>query len=124
MAKESANAVNKNAIIVIAVIAVIIIVAIIFAIVGSNSNSVNHSSTESSTAEKTGNDRIDKILAKIDAQQKVVDKLNAELTPLVNQRTELEEKIIALTSNGQSTSEPSVESNAETSEENAVDTVE
>lgn len=52
--------------------------------------------TEQSTQQES-NDKLSGIQAQIDEQQKVIDKLNEELEPLVEQRTELENEMLKIT---------------------------
>lgn len=89
-----AKTINNKKIIIISVIVVLVIVAIVAYFVFNKPN-------KAETIEQQSNYTRDlsKVQAEIDAQQKVIDKINEELKPLLEERTELEQKIKVLSEN-------------------------
>ena len=93
---------NKTMIAIICVVVVIVlVVALVFAFTGkkSNNNETANSANDTATTQQGGDysSRLAAIQEKIDAQQKVIDDLNNEMTPLIEQRTALEEQLMKLT---------------------------
>ncbi|MBR3249861.1 MAG: hypothetical protein IKF83_04110 [Clostridia bacterium] len=90
---------NNTTMIVIAVIAVIVVIAIVIALVATRGNK-NEGSTNISAeqAQSDNNSRLAQVQEKIDAQEKVINDLNEKLSPLVEERTKLEEELMQLTS--------------------------
>ena len=80
-------------------IIVILVILIIFGVLKAIdifTKPKNETETEQSTQQES-NDNLSGIQAQIDEQQKVIDKLNEELEPLVEQRTELENEMLKIT---------------------------
>jgi chromosome segregation ATPase len=89
MAKQTKS---KNIIIVIAIIlAVIAIIEIIAGIQIANKYSAKIISTQ--TQEEKIDEQLQGIQSKIDAEQKIIDKINEEMSLLFDQRTEIEEQL-------------------------------
>lgn len=57
----------------------------------------NNNTENVQNAQQESNDKLSGIQAQIDEQQKVIDKINEELVPLVEQRTELENEMLKIT---------------------------
>ena len=107
---------NNTTMIVIAVIAVIVVIAIVIALVATRGNK-NEGSTNISAeqAQSDNNSRLAQVQEKIDAQEKVINDLNEKLSPLVEERTKLDEELMQLTSSTEVTEAPA-EENTEATE--------
>ena len=82
--------------IAIIVILVILIIIGVLKAIDIFTKPKNETETEQSTQQES-NENLSGIQAQIDEQQKVIDKLNEELEPLVEQRTELENEMLKIT---------------------------
>ena len=117
------NAKKSNTTIIFTVIAVIVIVAIValaFAFTNKGDNKKNDQNV--SSAEQTQSDSNNKLASvqeKINAQEKVINDLNDKLTPLIEERTKLEEQLMQLTSSDttESTGDVQPDEKVETPEE-------
>ena len=93
---------NNMTIIIIAVIAVVVVVALVIAFMGGNKG--QNGSENVTSAEQTqttdNNSKLAQVQSKIDAQEKVINDLNQKLTPLVEERSKLEEELMKLTNSG------------------------
>ena len=113
MAKNESKSNNNMTIIIIAVIAVAVIVAIVIALMaGNKGQNGSENVVASEQAQTDNNNKLAQVQSKIDAQEKVINDLNSKLTPLVEERTKLEEELMKLTNSGENTEVP-VEAPAE-----------
>ncbi len=96
--KIKSNKTNKKQYwkIVIIIILVILIILGLLKAINIFTKSNNKTDTEQSIQQES-NDKLSEVQAKIDEQQKVIDKLNEELAPLVEKRTELENEMLKIT---------------------------
>ena len=108
---------NRIVIISIIIVLVIVVVGAIFLFYKPNKgeNIENQSDYDRS---------LSKVQEEINAQQKVIDKINEELKPLIEQRTELENKINSLSGDNQTSEteeneDSSINEQREQSPENA-----
>lgn len=100
MAENNGNKTKKNGkkiIIVIAIIVIMIAVALIYKFfIEDKELSVDEGLQAQEQIDY--NNRLEEIQTKIDEQQKVIDELNNQLKPLVEERTKLENQLIQITS--------------------------
>ena len=107
--KKSKTQPNKIVIISIIIALVIVVVGAIFIFYKPNKSE--------NVEQQSDYDRsLSKVQEEINAQQKVIDKINEELKPLIEQRTELENKINSLSGANQ-TSETEKNDDSSSSEQ-------
>lgn len=91
---------RQNLKIVIIILLVILIIVGLLKVINIFTKPNNETKIEQNVQQEN-NDSLSGIQAQIDEQQKVIDKLNEELAPLVEQRTELENEILEITEKDQ-----------------------
>lgn len=82
--------------ILIIIILVILIILGLLKLINFYKDKNNNTENVQNTQQQS-NDNLSEIQAQIDEQQKVIDKINEELAPLVEQRTELENEMLKIT---------------------------
>ncbi len=89
---------NKKKVLIVAVcvIAVILVLSVVF--IAINKHSKDEGSNDSTSVQGESNAKLAEIQSRIDAQQKIIDQKNDEMTPLIEERTKLEEQLMAITS--------------------------
>lgn len=100
--KTKKSSSNRAIVVFITILVVIIIIAGVYKIIATKQDKSQIIDEQTSTqGEHQGqyNDGLVVIQEKIDRQQKVIDDLNNELEPLLEQRTELEEQMLNITTN-------------------------
>lgn len=95
---KNSKKMNKNMPIIIAIVIIVVVAIVIFAVTRNQSNK-GETVVQTSPVEQQqidNSNKLAKIQERIDAQQKVIDDLNGKLTPLVEERTKLEQQLIEL----------------------------
>lgn len=91
---------RQNLKIVIIILLVILIIVGLLKVINIFTKPNNETKIEQNIQQEN-NDSLSGIQEQIDEQQKVIDQLNEELAPLVEQRTELENEILKITEKDQ-----------------------
>lgn len=88
---------NKYLKFIIAVMIIIISALVSFKFIDNKKDKEKDTDEVTQSIKQESNDKLSEIQAQIDEQQKVIDQLNEELAPLVEQRTELEKEMLKIT---------------------------